>query len=647
MNASTQSGLPVTNTKNRDGSDDGGARHGDVADTDIARFAAGTHDTVYRFMGAHLHPDGCTFRVWAPSAAAVSVVGDFNGWDPLAAPMAPSDAGIWTALVGEAQMDHRYKFHIVAEDGTALDKSDPMAFATEEPPRSASKIWAPQYQWSDSEWMTHRRDRNRLDGPVSIYEIHLGSWRYEPGGYRALAHQLADHLDQTGFTHVELLPVMEHPFYGSWGYQMLSYFAPTARYGRPEDLMYFVDHLHQRGFGVLLDWAPGHFPVDQHGLATFDGTHLYEHADPRLGFHPDWTSAIFNYDRFEVRSYLLSSARYWLEYFHIDGLRVDGVASMLYRDYSRAEGEWLPNYYGGNENLGAVAFLQELNRCLYAAYDDVMIMAEESTAWPGVTTPTEFGGLGFGYKWDMGWMNDTLDYMGKDPAHRRWHHEELTFRMVYAADENYVLPLSHDEVVHGKGSLLSRQPGDSWQQFAGHRLLLGYQYALPGKKLLFMGAELGARDEWNHEREIDWGLLQHESHAGVAAWVATLNRLYRTEPALHRFDRHPDGFSWVVIDDNENSILGFVRSAGPDHRDVLVVCNFLPTPRHGYRLGVPQPGEWTELANSDAGDFWGSGLTNDVWFSEPVTSHGHGQSLNLTIAPLSVCFLGGPQPNDA
>lgn len=612
---------------------------------DLQRFAAGDHHSIHQFMGAHVESGGCRFRVWAPNARAVSIIGDFNGWDSEQHPMFSSDAGIWSGWVPKAKVGQCYKYRITPEHGDPIEKADPMAFATEEPPKTASKIWAGDYQWSDQIWMDSRRDRNRMDGPVAIYELHLGSWRYEPGGYRALAHQLADHLDATGFTHVELMPVMEHPYYGSWGYQMLSYFAPTARYGRPEDLMYLVDVLHKRGYGVILDWVPSHFPIDDHGLAAFDGTYLYEHADPRLGFHPDWTSAIFNYDRHEVRSYLLSSAHYWIDNFHIDGLRVDGVASMLYRNYSRPDGEWIPNQHGGQENIGAMTLMQELNRSLYSEFDDIMVMAEESTAWPGVTTPTEFGGLGFGYKWDMGWMNDTLEYLSRDSVHRGWHHGDLTFRMVYAYDENYVLPLSHDEVAHGKGSLLSKQPGDSWQQFAGLRLLLGYQYALPGKKLLFMGAEFGTRDEWRHDQELDWSLLQHESHAGVAQWVKMLNSIYRTEPALHCLDRHHDGFRWVVLDDNDNSVVAFVRSAGGhvQGRDILVVCNFTPVPRHDYRLGVPQAGLWTELANSDAEDYWGSGVSATPVVSDAIASHGFHQSISLTVPPLSICFLTASQ----
>ena len=504
-------------------------------------------------------------------------------------------------------------------------------------------MWRLDHEWGDHDWMAQRSARNAHDAPVSIYEVHLGSWRYEPGGYRALAHQLADHLDRTGFTHVELLPVMEHPFYGSWGYQTTGYFAATARYGTPQDLMYLIDVLHQRGHGVLLDWVPSHFPTDAHGLARFDGTHLYEHADPRLGFHPDWQSAIFNYDRHEVRSFLLSSARFWLERYHADGLRVDAVASMLYRDYSRAEGEWIPNEHGGRENLGAISLLQELNRRCYLHHPDTMTVAEESTAWPGVTRATDDGGLGFGFKWDMGWMNDTLRYVSEDPVHRRWRHDELTFRMVYAFDENFVLPLSHDEVVHGKGSLLGRQPGDPWQRRAGLRLLYGYQYGLPGKKLLFMGSELGVPHEWDHEQELPWALLDDPDHAGIAAWVAELNGLLRTEPALHRGDCDPTGFSWVVGDDTENSVIAFLRRA-EGHRPVLVVCNFTPVPRPHYRIGVPVRGRWLELTTSDDAAFGGSGTSNGSLTTDDVAAHGHPVSLTVAVPPLAATLLAPHDP---
>ena len=609
-----------------------------LAADDLWRFGEGTHDGLAYLFGAHPDPDGTTFRVWAPSARSVSVIGDFNGWTGEGAPLEPSPAGIWSGRVAGAGVGNRYKYRIVTTSGAVLDKSDPFAFATEEPPRTASMITRLDYDWGDGDWMSDRAARNRYDAPISKYEVHLGSWRYEPGGYRALAVQLADHLERTGFTHVEVMPVMEHPFYGSWGYQTTGYFAPTARYGTPQDLMFMIDHLHQRGFGVVLDWVPSHFPTDAYGLAEFDGTHLYEHADPRLGFHPDWKSAIFNYDRHEVRSFLLSSARFWLERYHADAIRVDAVASMLYRDYSRQAGEWIPNQHGGRENLGAIAFLQEFNRRVYLHHPDTCTVAEESTAWPGVTHPTDGGGLGFGFKWDMGWMNDTLEYFRRDPVHRRWHLGELTFRTVYTFTESFVLPLSHDEVVHGKGSLLSRQPGDRWQQFAGLRLLFGYQYGQPGKKLMFMGSELGMPGEWNHEQELPWGLLQLPEHSGILDWVSALNQLYRDEPALHRGDNSADGFRWVVGNDDANSVIAFLRLT-PECRPVLVVCNFTAVPRPGYRIGVPVAGEWSMLLNGDDQRFGGSGMGNDRVQTDDVAAHGHDVSLAIDIPPLAACFL--------
>ncbi len=608
-----------------------------LAEDDLWYFGEGTHDAVAQILGAHVDGQGCSFRVWAPAARVVSVIGDFNDWETAANLLAPSGGGIWSGRIDGARVAQRYKYFIETADGTELFKADPVAFASEEPPRTASVICSLDYQWGDGEWMAERAALNRHDAPVSIYEVHLGSWRYEPGGYRGLAPQLADHLERTGFTHVELLPVMEHPFYGSWGYQTTGYFTPTARYGSPQDLMYLIDLLHQRGFGVLLDWVPAHFPTDDHGLARFDGTSLYEHADPRLGFHPDWNSAIFNYDRPEVRSFLLSSALFWLGRYHADGLRVDGVSSMLYRDYSRPDGEWLPNEFGGRENLGAVKFLRELNRRVRQDHPDVMTIAEESTAWPGVTRSLDSDGLGFSAKWDMGWMNDTLRYVGRDFAERRWHHNELTFRAMYAFDENFVLALSHDEVVYGKGTLLSRQPGDPGQQRAGLRLLYGYQFGLPGKKLLFMGSELGSAREWDHEQELPWGLLEGEDAVGLLTWVAKLNEIYRNEPALHRLDGSPDGFSFVVGDDADHSVVAFLRLA-PGERSVLVVCNFMPVVHDGYRIGVPTAGRWVEIANSDSKEFGGGGLVGADVDTEDQPAHGHEVSLAITLPSLGVCF---------
>ncbi len=617
-------------------------------DADLWRFGEGTHDDIASFLGAHVSGTGAEastlFRVWAPNAVQVSVIGDFNGWDGSRNMLTPSDSGIWSGTVVGVGPGAVYKYRVFHRGGQSVDKADPIGFGTEEPPRTASVVTDLAYEWGDAEWMASRGEQTGHDKPLSIYEVHLGSWRYEPRGYRGLALQLADHLDRTNFTHVELLPVMEHPFYGSWGYQTTGYFAPTARYGSPADFMYLIDLLHQRGYGVILDWVPSHFPNDVHGLAEFDGTHLYEHADPRLGFHPDWKSAIFNYERHEIRSFLLSSARFWLSRYHIDGLRVDAVASMLYRDYSRADGEWLPNEFGGNENLGAITFLQELNRRVYTNHPDTVTIAEESTAWPGVSRPTDGGGLGFGFKWDMGWMNDTLDYIGRDPIHRQFHHNELTFRMHYAFSENYVLPLSHDEVVHGKGSLVQRQPGDRWQQMAGLRLLFGYQYGLPGKKLLFMGAEFGVDSEWSHEHELPWHLLQYGEHEGMLEWVSTLNRLHREEPALHELDCEPAGFEWLVGDDDTNSVVAFARWPSADEptateRPVVAIYNFTPVPRNDYLLGVPSAGSWEELANSDATGFGGSGVVNGTLETEPTGTHGQEQSIRLTVPPLGAVFL--------
>lgn len=571
------------------------------------------------------------------------MVGSHNDWTAGVDQLDPDPSGVWRGAFGGWSAGDSYKYAITpAGGGAQLFKSDPLARAAELAPQTASIIADPSFAWTDDDWLTSRSSSQRFDQPVSTYEVHLGSWRYEPGGYRALAHQLADYCVDMGFTHVELLPIMEHPFYGSWGYQCTGYFAPTARYGPPEDLMYLVDTLHRSGVGVILDWVPSHFPTDAFALGNYDGTSLYEHADPRQGFHQDWTSFVFNYDRGEVRSFLLSSAHYWLDVFHIDGLRVDAVASMLYLDYSRKDGEWVPNEHGGNENLGAISFMQELNRSAYAAHPDVLMIAEESTAWPGVTNPTDQDGLGFGFKWDMGWMNDTLDYISQDPIHRRFHHDRLTFRSVYAAAEHYVLPLSHDEVVHGKGSLLAKMPGDDWQRFANLRLLLGYQWAAPGKKLLFMGGEFATPDEWSHETELAWGLLSDPRHAGVQGWVRRLNELYRSVAALSEVDRDPAGFDWVINDDRDQSVLAFLRHA-PDAASVLVVLNNTPVPRLGYEIGVPQAGTWEILANSDDLGYGGAGMSITAPDATPdAVLHGFDHRLAVDLPPLSVLLLVCP-----
>jgi 1,4-alpha-glucan branching enzyme len=626
---------------------------------DLWLFNEGAHTRLHEHLGAHPGLDdagrpGCWFGVWAPNARSVSVVGDVNGWEPNRSPLeAQGGSGIWTGFAPGMAHGDRYKFHIVSwVDGYTVDKADPLAFHAEMPPRTASIVWdLDGHEWGDADWMATRGPRNALDAPMAIYELHVGSWRHVAGehrslNYRELAPVLADYVVEQGFTHVELLPLMEHPFYGSWGYQTTGYFAPTSRFGTPQDLMFLVDTLHQAGVGVILDWVPSHFPTDEHGLGYFDGTHLYEHADPRKGHHPDWDSAIFNYDRFEVRSFLLSSAHYWLERYHVDGLRVDAVASMLYLDYSRRAGEWIPNEHGGNENLGALRFLKKLNETVYADFPDVQTIAEESTAWPMVSRPTEYGGLGFGLKWDMGWMHDTLSYFEQDPVHRRYHQGELTFRMVYAFTENFCLPLSHDEVVHGKGSLLGKMPGDHWQRLANLRALYGYQYGQPGKKLLFMGAELAQDTEWNHDHPLPWSLLDRPDHRGIQAWVRHLNELHRAEPALHEDDVTPAGFEWVDASDTGASVLSWLRHprddgrGAPGGRPVLVVCNLTPVPRSGYRIGVPRGGVWNELANSDAVEFGGSGMGNlGRVQAQELAAHGRAWSLSLTLPPLGVLMF--------
>ncbi|MDM0013300.1 1,4-alpha-glucan branching protein GlgB [Variovorax sp. J22P168] len=618
-----------------------------LGETDTYLLAEGTHARLYEKLGGRLEDadrQGASFAVWAPNARAVSVIGDWNGWDAEADPLHPrSDgSGVWEGSAARAGRGDGYKYRIVTSTGRVLEKADPLAMRTEAPPATASKLWSLEYTWSDGDWMANRAKRNSLDAPMSIYEMHPGSWRRPDGrmpGYRELAHALADYLVATGFTHVELMPVTEHPFYGSWGYQTTGYFAPTARYGEPQDFMYFVDHLHQRGLGVVLDWVPSHFPNDAHGLAEFDGTHLYEHADPRQGFHPEWNSAIFNYGRNEVRSFLISSGLFWLDRYHIDGLRVDAVASMLYLDYARRDGEWIPNRNGGRENLEAIDFLQELNRAVYREYPDTFTIAEESTAWPRVSRPIETGGLGFGMKWNMGWMHDTLAYMKQDPVHRRFHHHKLTFSMVYAFSENFVLPLSHDEVVYGKGSLIDKMPGDAWQQFANLRLMLAYMWAHPGKKLLFMGGEFAQRREWTHEGELDWQLTELPEHRGMQHLVGELNRVLRAEPALHELDFEAEGFEWVEADDEARSVFAFLRrSRGGE--SVLVLCNLTPVPRQNYFVGVPTGGSWTEILNSDALPFGGAGWGNlGVVEASPMRTHGRPHSLCLTLPPLSTVFL--------
>jgi 1,4-alpha-glucan branching enzyme len=575
----------------------------------------------------------------------VSVIGDFNDWNGDAHPLGArwDETGIHEGAVRGVVRGQAYKYRIVTRDGRVLDKADPFAVFAEVPPATASRVWTLEYDWGDGDWMSARRARNALDAPISIYEVHLGSWRREHASrmptYREIAQPLADYVSEHGFTHVEFLPLMEHPFYGSWGYQTTGYFAPTARYGTPQDLMYLIDVLHRRGIGVILDWVPSHFPDDPHGLACFDGTHLYEHADPRRGFHPEWKSLIFNYDRHEIRAFLVSSALFWLDVYHADGLRVDAVASMLYLDYARKEGEWLPNVHGGKENLGAIAFLRQLNEAVYREHPDVQTIAEESTSWPMVSRPTFAGGLGFGMKWNMGWMHDTLEYMRHEPIHRKHHHGELTFSLVYAFSENFVLPLSHDEVVYGKGSLIGKMPGDDWQRFANLRALYAYMWAHPGKKLLFMGGEFAQWREWSHEGELDWALKKFPAHDGVERFVRDVNRLYRATPALHEIDFEPRGFEWIAADDRDASVIAFVRHPGRGG-PVLVVCNFTPVPRTNYIIGAPRPGFWREVLNSDSTWYGGSGMGNlGGARTTPTPAHGRFQSLTLTLPPLSTSYF--------
>jgi 1,4-alpha-glucan branching enzyme len=624
-----------------------------LTDQDIYLFKQGNHFNLYDKLGAHplVHDGvkGTLFAVWAPNAERVMVIGEFNNWNKDAHPLQarPDGSGIWEGFIPGIGPGAFYKYHVASRrQGYHADKGDPFAFCWEAPPRTASIVCDLAYQWGDDAWMKDRRKANGLDKPISVYEVHLGSWRRSverSSGhltYRELADDLATYIKEMGFTHVEFLPVMEHPFYGSWGYQTTGFFAPTGRYGGPQDFMYLIDRLHQNGIGVILDWVASHFPSDEHGLAYFDGTHLYEHADPRKGFHPDWQSYIFNYDRHEVRSFLGSSALFWLERYHADGIRIDGVASMLYLDYSRKEGEWIPNQYGGRENIEAITLLRRLNEEVYRRYPDVQTIAEESTAWPMVSRPAYLGGLGFGMKWNMGWMHDTLEYFSKDPVYRKYSHNQLTFSILYAFTENFMLSLSHDEVVHGKGSLISRMPGDDWQKFANMRLLLGYLYTHPGKKLLFMGAEFGQRDEWDHEKSLEWRLLQDPSHQALQAWVKRLNILYRGEPALYELDFVNDGFAWGDISDWEQSVVSYFRKGKSPDDTLLMACNFTPVPRHNYRVGVPTSGRWREVLNSDAREYGGSGLGNFGGVeSTPAPMHGKDHSLSMTLPPLGVVIF--------
>ena len=620
-----------------------------LTEHDIYLFREGTHSKLYEKLGCHLEPggDGARFGVWAPNAREVSVIGEWNGWKPGADRLqARTDgSGIWEGRIAGVQRGQAYKYRIDSGvSNQVTEKADPYGFAAELPPATGSRAWTLEYDWQDADWMRTRAARNALDAPMAIYEMHIGSWRRKDGeflGYRELAQPLAEYLRWLGFTHVELMPVTEHPFYGSWGYQTTGYFAPTARYGTPQDFMYLVDYLHRAGIGVILDWVPSHFPDDAHGLGFFDGSYLYEHADPRQGYHPEWGSSIFNYGRNEVRGFLASSGLFWLDRYHIDGLRVDAVASMLYLDYARKEGEWIPNRHGGRENLEAIEFLRQFNAAAYRDHPDIITIAEESTAWPMVSRPIYLGGLGFGMKWNLGWMHDTLAYLREDPVYRKFHHGKLTFSLLYAFNENFLLPLSHDEVVHGKGSLMGKMPGDPWQQSANLRTLYGYMWGHPGKKLLFMGCEFGQRREWTHDGELEWWVTDRPEHGGVQRWMRELNRVYREEPALHEIDFSHEGFEWVDANDAENSVFTFLRK--PKTRGaatVLVACNFTPLPRSNYVIGVPSGGLWREILNSDAREYGGAGWGNLGGVqAAPVAAHGRPHSLTVTLPPLAALYF--------
>jgi len=629
-----------------------------ISEFDLYLLAEGTHYRAYEKLGAHLTGKdgkrGIQFAVWAPNAKRVSIIGDFNNWNPNAAIMSSSTAGIWEGFVPDIGQGASYKYHIESRyRDYKVDKADPYGFASEIRPETASRVWnLDNYSWHDESWMKNRTKTNSLGSPLSFYEVHLGSWKraLEEGNrwltYRELAPLLADYVHDAGFTHIELLPVMEHPFDGSWGYETLGYFAPTSRFGTPDDFMYLVDYLHQRGIGVVLDWVPAHFPKDEAGLGYFDGSHLYEHEDPRQGEHPDWNTFVFNYGRNEVQNFLISNALFWMDKYHVDGLRVDAVASMLYLDYGRREGQWIPNRFGGKENLDAVHFLRTLNEHVYGAYPDTMMIAEESTSWPQVSRPIYLGGLGFGLKWNMGWMHDVLSYMSQDPVYRNYHHNEITFSLVYAFAENFVLPFSHDEVVYGKGSMIRKMPGDDWQKFANLRLLYGFMFGHPGKKLLFMGDEFGQWSEWNHDASLEWNLLEHPSHAGLKRWVRDLNTLYRGEPLLHTMDFNSAGFEWVDCKDFQRSIISFLRRGQNSNDQLLFVCNFTPVVRQNYRVGVPLEGHWKEILNSDAPLYGGSGQGNFGGLSTvPLPIHGRPFSLNMTLPPLGIVIFRPESPS--
>ncbi|MCI5189204.1 MAG: 1,4-alpha-glucan branching protein GlgB [Candidatus Electrothrix sp. AS4_5] len=623
-----------------------------LGDLDKYLFGEGTHERAYEKLGAHLitfdGQEGVVFSVWAPNAQQVALIGDFNAWDDTVCPMHPSSGGIWSLFLPGLTEHAVYKYRITTQRNEQFDKSDPYGFAMELRPNTGSVVSdLDSYQWQDEEWLNERAQRQSLNSPISIYELHLGSWRREPDKkwgsryltYQELAEQLIPYILKMGYTHIELLPIAEYPFDGSWGYQVLGFFAPTSRYGTPQDFMYFIDQCHQHNIGVILDWVPAHFPKDGSGLNYFDGTHLYAHADPRQGEHQDWGTMIFNYGRNEVRSFLISNALFWIDKYHIDGLRVDAVASMLYLDYSREAGQWLPNKYGGRENLDAISFLRKTNEVVHGIYPGVLTIAEESTSWPMVSRPTWLGGLGFSLKWNMGWMHDTLSYMQHDPIHRRFHHQEMTFGMLYAFQENFTLPISHDEVVHGKGSLINKMAGDEWQKFANLRAYLGFMWGYSGKKLLFMGCEFGQWQEWNHDKALEWDSLKASSHKGVQQYVADLNKVYTSEPALYENDNEWSGFSWVNANDSDNSIFSFIRKAKKTDDFLVVICNFTPVIREKYRIGVPQGGQYQEIINSDLTVYQGSGVCNNELHTVPEQAYSMEHSLLLTLPPLATLII--------
>lgn len=623
-----------------------------LSDFDIHLFKSGKHFRLYDKLGSHPvevgGEKGTYFAVWAPNATAISIMGYFNNWQQGHHKLHPrwDHSGIWEGFFPGINHGEAYKYAIHSNTGEYFEKADPFAFYFETPPKTASIVWESRYDWKDETWLQQRKENIGKPQPYSVYEVHFGSWRRNAEEnnrsltYPEMAHTLVQYVKDTGFTHVEFLPLMEHPFYGSWGYQVTGYFAPTSRYGSPEDFKYLIDCFHREGIGVILDWVPSHFPGDVHSLYKFDGTHLYEHSDPRKGFHPDWKSYIYNYGRNEVRSFLISNALFWLEQFHIDGLRVDAVASMLYLDYSRKAGEWIPNQYGGNENLEAISFLKELNEVVYKDFPDTITIAEESTSWPGVSKPTYLGGLGFGQKWMMGWMHDTLHYFQQDPINRKYHQNEITFSIMYAFTENFMLPLSHDEVVHGKGSLFGKMPGDEWRKFANLRLLFSYMFTHPGTKLLFMGGEFAQSSEWNHEKSLDWHLTGFDLHRGITRIITDLNHLYRKEPALYHYAFDQKGFQWIDYSDRDNSVIAFQRQSDRKEDLLIIVCNFTPEVRHHYRIGVPYRGQWKEIFNSDDLRYSGTGVINPGSLTtSPVKYHLRDYSISLTLSPLAISVL--------